>query len=540
MILKLGTVFLFVVTLVLVSDPPVSAQSGPTAGSNNLVDFDHGLLFPKNKQNEPSITRDPLNGALIAGANDEFSLDLCRGTTVPLASPCPFTPGRPISAYYRSVDGGKTWTGGYLPGFDTINRLSGGDPSLDVGPRRCADRAFRWSCGSVVYYASLADPFGDKVGGEQITVSRSYDDAATWENPVEATSTDNKSAFDDHEWLAVDSSPASPWFGRVHVFWAVFCYSCAGFGNVKLYVAHSDDEGLTWSRAVQVSAGNNNLARGERETGQVAVASDGTVEAFWTEHADSKGKYPDTQVVVTSKDGGATFSAPITIATLTDYPLTGTPFDAVDLFNRVPGMSARVDCYPHPAADPSSSRMYVVWCDFAGGHGVVKAAVSTSGFDWTQLGTIADVAGRNAFFPAASVSPSGTLSVAFDALTQPSASDPWQTGVQVYDVYYVQLSPTGTSVTAPIRVSSASSNPDASSYNNLMEQFLGDYIDIVSGPTSAYVVWTDTRSASRCAAVDAYRAQVYAGSKTAVAPNPDVVCPSSFGDTDTMVAEVGY
>jgi len=540
MILKLGTVFLFVVTLVLVSDPPVSAQSGPTAGSNNLVDFDHGLLFPKNKQNEPSITRDPLNGALIAGANDEFSLDLCRGTTVPLASPCPFTPGRPISAYYRSVDGGKTWTGGYLPGFDTINRLSGGDPSLDVGPRRCADRTFRWSCGSVVYYASLADPFGEKVGGEQITVSRSYDDAATWENPVEATSTDNKSAFDDHEWLAVDSSPASPWFGRVHVFWAVFCYSCAGFGNVKLYVAHSDDEGLTWSRAVQVSAGNNNLARGERETGQVAVASDGTVEAFWTEHADSKGKYPDTQVVVTSKDGGATFSAPITIATLTDYPLTGTPFDAVDLFNRVPGMSARVDCYPHPAADPSSSRMYVVWCDFAGGHGVVKAAVSTSGFDWTQLGTIADVAGRNAFFPAASVSPSGTLSVAFDALTQPSASDPWQTGVQVYDVYYVQLSPTGTSVTAPIRVSSASSNPDASSYNNLMEQFLGDYIDIVSGPTSAYVVWTDTRSASRCAAVDAYRAQVYAGSKTAVAPNPDIVCPSSFGDTDTMVAEVGY
>ena len=312
----------------------------------------------------------------------------------------------------------------------------------------------------------------------------------------------------------------------------MFCYSCAGFGNVKLYVAHSDDEGLTWSRAVQVSAGNNNLARGERETGQVAVASDGTVEAFWTEHADSKGKYPDTQVVVTSKDGGATFSAPITIATLTDYPLTGTPFDAVDLFNRVPGMSARVDCYPHPAADPSSSRMYVVWCDFAGGHGVVKAAVSTSGFDWTQLGTIADVAGRNAFFPAASVS--------FDALTQPSASDPWQTGVQVYDVYYVQLSPTGTSVTAPIRVSSASSNPDASSYNNLMEQFLGDYIDIVSGPTSAYVVWTDTRSASRCAAVDAYRAQVYAGSKTAVAPNPDIVCPSSFGDTDTMVAEVGY
>ena len=537
--LKLAAAVLFVMTLALVADPAASARSGPSAGTNFLVDFDQGLQFPRNKQNEPSITRDPLNGALVVGANDEFSLDLCRGTTVPLASPCPFTPGRPISAYYRSLDGGQTWSGGYLPGFDTIGRLSGGDPSLDVGPRRCADGHFRWSCGSVIYYASLADPFGDKIGAEQVTVSRSYDDAATWANPVEAASTDNKSAFADHEWIAVDSSETSAWFGRIHIFWAVFCFSCAGFGNVKLYVAHSDDEGRTWSTAVQVSSGNNNLAQGERETGQLAVSSDGTVEAMWTEHADSKGKYPDTQVVATSKDGGKTFAAPVTIATLTDYPLTGTPFDVVDLFNRVPGMSARVDCYPHPAADPSSTRVYVVWCDFAGGHGVVKGAVSTDGLNWTQLGTIADVTGRNAFFPAASVSRSGTLSVAFDALTQPPVGDPWQTGIQVYDVYYVQSS-SGASFSRPIRVSSASSNPDGSSYNNLKEQFLGDYIDIVSGPTSAYVVWTDTRNASRCTAVDDYRQQVYAGNKGAVAPNPDTVCATSFGNTDTMVAAVGY
>ena len=537
--LKLGATLLFVMTLTLVADPVAGARSGPTAGPNNLVDLDRGALFPQNKQNEPSITRDPLTGALIAGANDELSLDLCRGTTTPLATPCPFTPGRPISAFYRSLDNGSTWTGGYLPGFDTINRLSGGDPSLDVGPRRCADGTFKWSCGSVVYYASLADPFGDKVGGEQVTVSRSYDDGASWATPVEATSTDNKSSFDDHEWIAVDRGATSRWFGRIHVFWAVFCFSCAGFGNVKLYVAHSDDEGRTWSSAVQVSAGNNNLAQGERETGQIAVSSDGTVEAFWTENADSKGKYLDTQVVATSKDGGATFAAPITIGTTTDYPLTGTPFDAVDLFNRVPGMSARVDCYPHPASDPSSTRVYAVWCDFSGGHGVVKAAVSTDGLTWTQLGTIADVSGRNAFFPAASVSPSGAVSVAFDALTVPPATDPWQTGSQVYDVYYVQSTASG-AFTPPIRVSTASSNPDGSSYNNLKEQFLGDYIQIVSGPASAYVVWTDARNATPCAAVDAYRTAVYAGSKTAVAPNPDSACASSFGNTDTMIAAVGY
>ena len=515
------------------------AGRGPKVIANVNIDLDHGLLFPQNKQNEPSITRDPLTGALIAGANDEISLDLCRGTTAPLASPCPFTPGRPISAFYRSTDGGATWTGGYLPGFDTIGRRSGGDPSLDAGPRRCDSGIFSWSCGAVVYYASLADPYPE-FGGEQIAVSRSYDDGGSWSNPVEATSTDRKSDFDDHEWIAVDRGATSAHFGRLYLFWADYCNNCLGNGRVKLYLAHSDDEGRRWSQAVQVSGAAFNLVQGQTETGQVAVSYDGTVEAFWTLHADSKGKYPSTQVVVVSKDGGDTFSAPIRIADVVDYPLMGTPFDAVDLYNRVPGMSARVDCYPHPASDPSSTRVYVVWCDFAGGVGVVKGAVSADGVNWTTLGTVAAVSGRNAFFPAIDVSSTGLVAVAFDALTTPPDNDPWQTGTQVYDSYYVELKPGASSFTAPLRVSAASSNPDASSYNNLMEQFLGDYIDLAAGPDSAYVIWTDARDADRCDAVDAYRAAVYGGSKTAVAPNPDKVCPASFGNTDSVVGIVSY
>ena len=43
--------------------------------------------FPQNKQNEPAIARDPVMGALIAGANDELSQGPCTGTTTPLAEP---------------------------------------------------------------------------------------------------------------------------------------------------------------------------------------------------------------------------------------------------------------------------------------------------------------------------------------------------------------------------------------------------------------------------------------------------------------------
>jgi hypothetical protein len=514
-----------------------ATRGGPQVMGDFLVDLDHGQLFPDNKQNEPAVTRDPLTGTLIAGANDELVEPLCPGTTVPLTSPCPFKRGVPISFFYRSTDNGQTWSGSPLPGFTAIGRTSGGDPSLDFGPHRCADGSFNYACGSVIYYASLGDPFPER-GGEVATVSRSFDAGATWSDPVLATSTDQPGKFVDHEWVAVDHTAGSPHFGRVYVFWALFCNSCAGNGNVKLFVAHSDDEARTWSPSVQVSATNNNTPQGFRETGEMAVSSDGTVEAFWTENADAT-NFPSLQVVAVSKDGGRTFTSPIVIAEVQDYPLRGTPFDVVDLFNRVPGMSARVDCFPHPAADPSSTKVYAVWCDFDGGQGVVKAAVSADGSSWVQLGSI-QVAGRNAFFPQASVAPSGLVALVFDALTQPLANDPFQTGVQVYDAYYAQLAPGATAFTSPIRLSAQSSNPDASSYNNLQEQFIGDYIGIFAGPTSAVAVWTDARNAATCTAVDSYRSAVYAGSKTAVAPNPDVVCAPGFGNTDTFAAVVDY
>jgi hypothetical protein len=266
---------------------------------------------------------------------------------------------------------------------------------------------------------------------------------------------------------------------------------------------------------------------------------------FWTENADSK-QSPSLQVVATSTDGGSTFGAPTQISPVVDYPLTGTPFDAVDLFNRVPGMSARVDCYPHPASDPdpASSRVVVVWCDFTGGHGVVKESSSTDGVQWANPAVIASVAG-NAFFPQASVSSNGTIAVTFDALTPPAGYNPAQVSTywndwqhQTYDNYYVESTATG--FTSPLRVSAKSGNPDGSSYNNVMEQFLGDYIGIVAGPSNAYLVWTDSRNASPCAAVDSYRTAVYAGSKSAVAPNPDVACDTSFGNTDTYEATVSY
>jgi hypothetical protein len=527
------------VVLIQPATAGLAAQTpGPSVLGNSLVDQDHNLSFSSNKQNETSVTRDPVSGVLVAGANDEIGEGPCPGTAVAGASPCPFQKGVGVSGYYRSIDG-KTWTGGILRG--TPGRASGGDPSLDNGPGRCPDGHFSYACGTVIYYASLEDPVDPDLHYSEATgVARSFDDGATWQTPVEVSSV-SKANFDDHEWLAVDNkNPASPYYGSVYVFWAVYCANCAGNGSVKLYVAFSRDSGQTWSNPAQVSGANNNIAQGFRETGQLAVSSSGTVEAFWSENEDTT-HTATIQVVATSTDGGLTFTKPITISSVVDYPISGTPFDVVDLYNRVPGMSARVDCYPHPAADPTSTSVYVVWCDFASGNGNgnVKAAVSSDGINWTKLGVIAAVRGRNAFFPAVAVAPGGIIAVAFNALTAPPNNNLWQTGVQVYDNYYVESKNGGASFTAPLRVSTQSSNPEASSYNNLKEQFIGDYIGIVAGPTQATVVWTDSRNAALCAAVSAYRSSVYAG-MTSVAPNPGTACAPSFGNTDTYAANVAY
>src|SRR3989442_1193518 len=189
---------------------PVTAgfatSTSPSVSGNNLVDQDQSLSFSSNKQNETSITRDPVTGVLVAGANDEIQEGPCPGTTIPGASPCPFVRNVGVSGYYRSADG-KKWMGGILPG--TLGRSSGGDPSLDNGPAQCADRHFSYSCGTVIYYANLEDPVNlDLHFSEAMGVARSFNDGMTWQTPIEVSSV-SKANFDDHEWLAGDNKNPS-------------------------------------------------------------------------------------------------------------------------------------------------------------------------------------------------------------------------------------------------------------------------------------------------------------------------------------------
>ena len=65
-----------------------AVPAGGTTNGQPAVD-----VFPRNKQNEPSIALDPRTGALVAGSNDEIDEPLCHGAgTASSPGSCPFAP----------------------------------------------------------------------------------------------------------------------------------------------------------------------------------------------------------------------------------------------------------------------------------------------------------------------------------------------------------------------------------------------------------------------------------------------------------------
>lgn len=125
------------------------------------------------------------------------------------------------------------------------------------------------------------------------------------------------------------------------------------------------------------------------------------------------------------------------------------------------------------------------------------------------------------------------MTVAAQALDAVPAGTAPGAGVVFYDSY-LATSVGGGSFSAPIKISTASSDPDGSSTNSLGAQFQGDYNTLITDNQHAWFIWTDARAASPCDAVDAYRAG------TSGKPSVPDSCPDNFGNTDIFVGRVTY
>ncbi len=502
------------------------ANSPQVAGQPTSDDTAH---FPTNKQNEPSIAVNPVDtNRLIAGANDEQEQPACgpgsvRGAAAP-ANDCSFFPDVGTSGVYTSADAGVTWTNrGLLPGFSGSggSLVSDGDPVIVFGPR-LANGVFAYGRrgGARAYYASLASYASGQAKGNQapelLTVSASEDSGATWSNPVVAAD-GHGIRFNDKEAIWVDDNPASPFFGRVYLSWTQFrdVRGCAE----PVMLVYSTDAGRTWSNPDQLSVAQN-CAKGGRQGSAVRTGLDGAVYVVW-EDSDNAGP---KQVVAVSSDGGRSFSHAADIGRVTDI---GDP---------IPGANFRTDSFPSLAVDQASGALYVAWAQRTGASAqIVVYSSPAGGGTWRQAGGALS-AGGYAFFQGLDVASNGRVDLAWQEQRAASPAT-YGTGNATIDAFYSGSRDGGAHWTAPVRVSSVSSDPAASSQNNLARQFWGDYSTLVSTATQAWFIYTDSRHGVGCPAVDAYQHSIDAGSPI-TKPSPGTDCPAQFGNTDVYVSKI--
>jgi len=524
--------------------------NNPQVNSNSSSNIT--AVFPTNKQNETTIAVNPTNSNyLIAGANDEQRQPPCgpgqvRGD-VP-NSDCSFLPGVGTSGIYTSSDGGATWVNQGLlddqASWIAADLVSDGDPVIVYGPKPNGSGGFSYANGVRAYYATLASykgnngPYPANKAPEYLAVSYSDDNGITWSAPVLATSKNNPNNFNDKESLWVDNLSSSPYFGRLYISWTQFRSS--GYGSEPIMVSISTDGGAAFDAPKQLSpAGNNGTGNG-RQGSAVTTGPDGSVYVAW-EQASS-------QVISISRDGGNKWSTETAIGMVTD------------IHDPIPGANFRTDSFLSLASDPreGSTTLYAAWANRVGGSGRIVVSTSTDkGLTWGTPIAVSTGAEGYAFFQGLDVAPNGRVDLAYQALKAVNPAT-FGTGNAAIDSWYINK-PLNGDWSAPVKISSASSDPAVSAQNNLTRQFWGDYHTLVSDNDHAWFIYTDSRNGVGCAAVDEYQIIILGtnavrgdmadrvdakmgldpyshtpGSK----PAPPEHCGGQFGNTDVFVSVI--
>lgn len=342
--------------------------------------------------------------------------------------------GRSTLGWAFSYDGGQTfYDGGTLPGGRTP--WSNGDPALAVGP----DGTF--------YIAGIGNGF------RTMSFSRGYitKDGIVWTPPVPAV---RGTGTIDKEFLAVDQITR-----RVYM-----AYS----RSQTVEVIYSDDEGDSWSNPTRLSGGLGAFP---------AIGPNGEVYVAWLAGWPSANQ---RVVVARSDNGGATFSAPVTIATVCPVNIAG--------FNR-----GQMPAFPSLAIDLSggdlTGRVYVAWhsqCN-TGSSGNVRLSWSdNNGQSWSTPAIINDgPTTAHHFSPSVSVDDYGNVNVVFyDRRNNP--------GTGTTNVYFAQSVNGGASFSPNVRVTEMATNWSATP-SDITPNF-GDYMSSLSTGSDVLLTWTDGRS----------------------------------------------
>ena len=300
-------------------------------------------------QNETAIAVDPNNpNRIVGGANDYVTRtwSCFVGTT-----PCSAL-GDAYSGTYYSNNGGSTWccnsnpNSNYTPTTDPsqIGTLIPGVEHLVDGPYDAGgDPALAFDSQGHVFYVGNAFNRNTPPNAEAVNKG-TFDGSGnlTWGSPTFINPTTSPSTFNDKPWIAVDSHVGSTFQDRIYVTWTRFIFNPHNGRYVQSPIAFvsSSDGGATFTTPKLIS-GNVLYDQGSRPV----VGPDGTLYVFWD--GSTRLAQLDSEYMVKSTDGGATWSVPTAVSTVADIlPLRNTAF--------------RVNSYPAAAAAPNGD-LYITW-----------------------------------------------------------------------------------------------------------------------------------------------------------------------------------
>ncbi len=417
------------------------------------------VTAPNDRQQvEPTVAVNPRNSSIVVAGAQDYRLRT--------------TGGHRWHGYYRSLDGGKTWTNMLLPGFPGDTSQQG----LSSPLRRfntTSDPVMAWDRAGNLYYTGIA--FNVTASGIcclTAFVAKYINDGANYFGATLIAGVTSA----DKPWIAVDAT-GGPFDGNVYLI-----FDAVLGGLFTSVFTRSTDGGNTFSTPIRVPAGTGGIYG---TLPGITVDPSGTVYVSTLPYDPIRDIVFNYIQVSKLTNGGGTLAGTFTAAN----PVNLLP-------NNLPGGSFRTFTIPQMAAD--SNGIYLVWDDFTGGNSNVRFTRSVNaGLNWSPPITVNDVTLREQFFPTITTT-AGIVGVAwYDSRFS-------STGLlDKLDVYYAQLALGGSSFSPSLRLTSQSFDPnivkrtDAPNYN---EPFMGDYIHISPGPATVQVIWADNRNA--CNTVD--------------------------------------
>jgi hypothetical protein len=431
-------------------------------------------------QNEPSVAVDPRNAAIVVAGSNDYCAEIQNGS------------GNVWAGYYRSTDGGATWTNSLVPGYPADTSAAGtssptyGSCAAAGDPTQAFDGAGRLFYGFICF--NRAKPTNGSV------YVATYDqDGARYVRTVRVDRGTPSvwGLFQDK--INVTADPAS---GNVYVLWAQYPGQAA---NNTLHFARSTDHGQTFSKPVRITPGLS-----EEQFADATVGPDGTLYVTYRTIAHQKST-ADAIWLVRSTDGGDSFSAPQLVAGITPFDSNQFSGNGTDTCGDGPfacpsGLTfARFSSQSAVAADATG--VHVVYsAETASGQAKIFVRNSPDGLSWPSPPLTLDSAPTgHQFFPDIT-SAGGIISAVFqDSRTDPAYSPslpPGNTaaGVNSGNVVHAILARSASGVSwTEQQVSTAGSNPNWEIRSSLRTPFFGDYNYVSAVGSTVRAVWTDTR-----------------------------------------------